>query len=87
MSGYLAYGTSMDYLYQELKTPYPLTFELWGENGEGKRPPPRGGGGMLRGNVASARSRSGGRRLVAFDEKADACVKMFNPSKAGSTAG
>ena len=83
VSGYLAYGTSMDYLYQELKTPYPLTFELWGENGEGKRQTSRaGGGGMLRGNVASARSRSAGRRLAAFDKKADACVKMFNPSRA-----
>ena len=25
---YLAYGTSMDYLYQELQVPYPLTVEV-----------------------------------------------------------
>jgi hypothetical protein len=52
VSGYLAFGTSMDYLYQELKVPYPLTIEVWGENGEGKRPKKtgmlRGGGGHRR---------------------------------------
>jgi hypothetical protein len=28
----------MDYLYEELNVPYPITIEVWGENGEGKRP-------------------------------------------------
>ena len=27
----------MDWMYGEAETPYPLTFELWGEHGEGKR--------------------------------------------------
>ena len=37
VSGYLAKGTSMDWMYGEAETPYPLTFELWGEHGEGKQ--------------------------------------------------
>lgn len=65
VSGYLAYGTSMDYLYSELKVPYPLTIEVWGENGEGKRP--RNSGGMLRGGGTVRR----GRRRALFDQAND----------------
>ena len=50
VSGYLAFGTSMDYMYEELKVPYPITIEVWGENGEGKRPKKTG---MLRGGGGS----------------------------------
>jgi hypothetical protein len=36
VSGYLAFGTSMDYFYQQLKTPYPITVEVYGPDGTGK---------------------------------------------------
>ncbi|KAK9866978.1 hypothetical protein WJX84_000427 [Apatococcus fuscideae] len=36
VAGYLAFGTSMDYLYQELQVPYPLTVEVYGPGGTGK---------------------------------------------------
>ncbi|KAK9849119.1 hypothetical protein WJX84_010504 [Apatococcus fuscideae] len=36
VAGYLAYGTSMDYLYQELQIPYPITVEVYGPGGTGK---------------------------------------------------
>ncbi len=36
VSGYLAFGTSMDYMYQVLKVPYALTVEVFGSNNEGK---------------------------------------------------
>jgi len=38
VSGYLAFGSSMDYFYQELKTPYPITVEVFGPSGTGKLP-------------------------------------------------
>ncbi|KAL3139931.1 hypothetical protein ABBQ38_004221 [Trebouxia sp. C0009 RCD-2024] len=36
VAGYLAYGTSMDYMYERLHIPYPLTFEVYGPNDLGK---------------------------------------------------
>jgi hypothetical protein len=36
VSGYLAFGSSMDYFYQELKTPYPITVEVYGSRHAGK---------------------------------------------------
>lgn len=35
-AGYLAYGTSMDYMYERLHVPYPLTVEVYGPKGLGK---------------------------------------------------
>ena len=35
VSGYLAYGTSMDYMYHAVHVPYPLTIEIFGGGGEG----------------------------------------------------
>lgn len=32
---YLAFGTSMDYFFEELKVPYSLTFEVYGRSGDG----------------------------------------------------
>ena len=37
-SSYLAFGTSMDWMWQQLGVRYSLTFELYGTNKEGKRP-------------------------------------------------
>ncbi|KAL0031813.1 hypothetical protein WJX79_008797 [Trebouxia sp. C0005] len=36
VAGYLAYGTSMDYMYERLHVPYPLTIEVYGPKGLGK---------------------------------------------------
>lgn len=36
MSGYLAYGSSMDYLYVHKRVPYPLTVEVYGGDNMGK---------------------------------------------------
>eukprot|EP00955_Chlamydomonas_euryale_P042746 352421-Chlamydomonas_euryale.AAC.27 len=36
VSGYLAYGTTMDYMYVELGVPYALTIEVYGAGNEGK---------------------------------------------------
>lgn len=36
VAGYLAYGTGMDYMYDQLHVPYPLTFEVWGPGELGK---------------------------------------------------
>ena len=36
VSGYLAYGTSMDYLYVHKRVPYPLTVEVYGGGNIGK---------------------------------------------------
>ena len=33
VSGYLAHGTSMDYLYHRLQTAYPITLEIYGPEG------------------------------------------------------
>lgn len=38
VSSYLAFGTSMDWLWTQLGTPYPLTLELYGSGSEGKLP-------------------------------------------------
>ncbi|KAK9810511.1 hypothetical protein WJX72_012011 [[Myrmecia] bisecta] len=35
VAGYLAFGTSMDYMYSELFVPYPLTVEVYGPDGLG----------------------------------------------------
>lgn len=35
-AGYLAFGTSMDYMYDKLHIPYPLTIEVYGPEGLGK---------------------------------------------------
>lgn len=35
---YLAFGTSMDYFFKELKVPYSLTFEVYGRSGDGLKP-------------------------------------------------
>eukprot|EP00879_Flechtneria_rotunda_P014330 GHRR01014970.1.p1 GENE.GHRR01014970.1~~GHRR01014970.1.p1 ORF type:complete len:592 (+),score=216.05 GHRR01014970.1:1670-3445(+) len=39
VSGYLAFGSSMDYLYVHKKVPYPLTVEVYGGGGAGKLQP------------------------------------------------
>jgi hypothetical protein len=39
VSGYLAYGTSMDYLYVHKRVPYPLTVEVYGGDNIGKLAP------------------------------------------------
>jgi len=39
VSGYLAYGTSMDYLYVNKRVPYPLTVEVYGGGNIGKLRP------------------------------------------------
>uniref|UniRef100_A0A7S0WFA8 Peptidase M14 domain-containing protein n=1 Tax=Chlamydomonas leiostraca TaxID=1034604 RepID=A0A7S0WFA8_9CHLO len=36
VSSYLAFGTSMDWFWTQLGTPYPLTLELYGSGSEGK---------------------------------------------------
>jgi len=36
VSGYLAFGTSMDYMYSQLHVPYPITIEVYGGGREGK---------------------------------------------------
>ncbi|GBF92370.1 hypothetical protein Rsub_05572 [Raphidocelis subcapitata] len=38
VSGYLAFGSSMDYAYMHSKVPYPLTVEVFGGDGHGKLP-------------------------------------------------
>ena len=38
VSGYLAYGTSVDYLHEEMGVPLTLTFEVFGSDNEGRRP-------------------------------------------------
>jgi hypothetical protein len=42
VSGYLAFGSSMDFLYVAKRVPYPLTVEVYGGGGYGKLQP----GGM-----------------------------------------
>lgn len=39
VSGYLAFGTSMDYMYVHGKVPYPLTVEVYGGGEEGRLKP------------------------------------------------
>eukprot|EP00882_Tetradesmus_deserticola_P034036 GHRQ01038933.1.p1 GENE.GHRQ01038933.1~~GHRQ01038933.1.p1 ORF type:complete len:160 (+),score=47.11 GHRQ01038933.1:312-791(+) len=45
VSGYLAFGSSMDYLYVARRVPYPLTVEVYGGGGVGKLQPGEGLGG------------------------------------------
>lgn len=35
VAGYLAYGSSMDYVYSDARVSYPLTVEVYGPNGLG----------------------------------------------------
>lgn len=39
VSGYLAFGSSMDYVYVHKKVPYPLTVEVYGGGDVGKLQP------------------------------------------------
>jgi hypothetical protein len=39
VSGYLAFGSSMDFLYVAKRVPYPLTVEVYGGGGYGKLQP------------------------------------------------
>lgn len=41
VSGYLAFGSSMDYVYMMKKVPYPLTVEVYGGGDIGKLQPGR----------------------------------------------
>eukprot|EP00793_Prasinoderma_coloniale_P000198 PRCOL_00005708-RA len=82
VSGYLAFGTSMDYMFTEMRVPYPITVEVFGDHNEGRTYAKRG---------ADAVPTTGdhARSLASFDflrpgrgssvGSGRRCYTMFNP--------
>ena len=80
VSGYLAFGTSMDYMMTDLKVPYPITVEVFGDHHEGRTYWQRHADG-----VPTAGSSARRRQLASVDFLANTvstrrrCYEMFNP--------
>lgn len=62
VSGYLAFGSSMDFLYAAKRVPYPLTVEVYGGGGFGKLQP--GAHGCMCDREMHLGCRRGARRKV-----------------------
>eukprot|EP00854_Cymbomonas_tetramitiformis_P004770 gene4770-5832_t len=82
VSGYLAFGTSMDYFYQELLTPYPMTVEVYGPDNIGKKAKPKR---QLRWHEGPALSEgdSGGKALTLLERAGDGDDPLADSPEAG----
>ncbi|KAK9841020.1 hypothetical protein WJX81_006161 [Elliptochloris bilobata] len=80
VAGYLAYGSSMDYMYTRLQVRYPLTFEVYGPDGLGKTAK---GGHPRRRLAATAdaeRTAFGTGGGSAGAEASADCIRDYNPT-------
>jgi hypothetical protein len=75
-SNYLAFGTSMDWMWEELRVNYSLTFELYGGNMEGKRGVDWRLGDVPVEKFGDVMAPVGARRSLASNF---GCLPMFNP--------
>ena len=82
VAGYLAFGSSMDYMYSRLHVRYPLTFEVYGPDGLGKTAK----GGHPRRLRADARSEPDSAHKAALAMRADTGAGSAGAGTAGATS-
>ncbi|KAK9805763.1 hypothetical protein WJX73_006850 [Symbiochloris irregularis] len=83
VAGYLAYGTSMDYLFNDLNVQYPLTFEIYGPDGLGKLAkgghPRRLQQDQDSGQQLKEHTEGAGGREEVVETQAQRCLRDYNP--------